>query len=229
MKKEELIKILVEEFGYGEKDLYDKEGKPYTNAKLKSMIEAEKEDAEQAEVDANRVKPEMGNLLKDEDKIKVMSGSSGTVVYNSDTSRRRWRFDSFGQMETIPYGELVTMQNRFPAYFRDGLIIILDKQVQEEFKLTEKYKNIITPKNLEEVFTKTYEELEVLVKNLPEGMKTTFVNKAQELYDTNKLDSLRVLQLIENEFGFSLSDNSPVSGYAIKNTSGEKIIYVDKN
>lgn len=228
MKKEELIKILTEEYGYSEKDMFDKEGKPHTNAKLKAMIEAEKRDAEQAEVDEYRVKAESGNLLKDDDKVQVMSGSSGAVVYYSETSRKSWRFDSFGQMDKIPYGELLTMQNRFPSFFKDGLIIILDKHVQEEFNLTELYKNILTPQNIDDVFTKKYDELEKIVKNLPEGMKLTFINKAQELYQQDKLDSFRVLQLIEKEFGFSLVDNSPVDAYAYKNTSGEKIIYLDK-
>jgi phage pi2 protein 07 len=229
MKKDELIQVLVDEYGYGEKDLHDKEGKPYTNAKLKAMIEAEKRDAEEAEVNSHRVQATMGDLLKDDDKIRVMSGSSGAVVYYSETSRRQWRFDAFGQMDTIPYGELVTMRNRYPSFFTEGLIVVLDVAVQEEFRLTEIYENILTPQNIDSVFEMKYDELEILVKNLPEGMKLTFINKAQELYETDKLDSLSVLRLIEKEFGFSLADNTPVDSYAYRNQSGEKIIYLDKN
>lgn len=229
MKKPELIKLLVEEYGYSENDLKDKEGKPYTNAKLKAMVEAERQDAEKAEMDSNRVKVDVGEMLKDEDKIKVMSGTDG-VFYKSDVSRKIWHFEKFGQIESIPYGELVTILNRFPNYFRDGLFIILDKRVQEEFNLTELYKNIITPKSLDELFEKDFNELETVVRNLPEGMKLTFINKVQEMYENKKLDSIRVVEMIENEFGFSLADNSPVSEIALKNTQPNSlnIIYVDK-
>jgi hypothetical protein len=232
MKKTELIALLVEEYGYSENDLKDKEGKPFTNAKLKAMIEAENKDAEQAEIDSTRIKAEVSDTLKDEDKIKVMSGSSGGVFYKSEESRRIWRFERFGQMTNMPYGELVTIQNRFPIYFREGLIVVLDKQVQEEFGLTEMYKNILTPERLNELLKKDLEEIKTVVRSLPEGMKLTFVNKVQEMYNSvpRQLDSLSIVEFVENEFGISMKDNAPIEEYALKNKDSNplNIIYVDK-
>jgi hypothetical protein len=230
LNKGELIKILVEDYGYEKEDLkFDVNGNPYTNAKLQAIINAEIADAEEMETNSNRIITKDTTGLKDEDKVRVMSGSSGTVIYRSDTSRRMWKFTKFGQMDNMPYGELVTIRNSFPRYFREGWIVVLDTKVQDEFKLTEMYKNILTPDNIDEVFTKDIEELTVLVKNLPDGMKNTFINKAQELYDTKKLDSMRVVELIEESFGFSLRDNAPTEDYALKSDLGQQnIIYVDK-
>src|SRR5690606_9091032 len=137
----------------------------------------------------------VGAGLKDEDKIAVMCGSSGTVIYHSGISNRRWRFNNFGQMDKMPYAELVHMQNSHPKFFSNGLIVVLDKLVQDEFGLTEMYKNILTPQNIETIYQKPIEELRLFVKNLPDGMKTTFINKTQELYDSKKLDSLNVVRL----------------------------------
>lgn len=230
LKKPDLINILVEDYGYEKEDLkFDAKGNPYTNAKLQALINAEKDDAEELETNSNRVLAKEGNLLKDEDKVRVMSGSMGTVIYRSDISRRVWKFTSFGQMESIPYGELVTIKNRFPRYFQEGWFIILDKQIQDEFGLTKMYENILTPENIEDVFKMPIEKLAVLVNNLPEGMKSAFINKAQELYDTENLDSMKIVSLIEKKFGFSLRDNAPINDVALKGDLGrDNIIYVDK-
>lgn len=210
-KKDDLTKILIDKYGYEKEDLkFNAEGKPYTNAKLQILINEEEEDSKELETNKNRVVAKK-DTLKDEDKIKVMSGSMGTVIYRSDISRRIWKFTSFGQVESIPYGELVTIRNRFNGYFKNGWLIILDAEVQKEFGLTEMYQNILTPDNLNGVFQKSIDEIEVIVDNLPDGMKNTFVNKAQELYASEKLDSVKVIKLIEEKFGFSLKDNAPLS------------------
>ncbi|QPK89731.1 hypothetical protein IEN91_04580 [Bacillus velezensis] len=229
-KKAELINILVEEYGYEKEDLkFDAEGKPYTNAKLQALIQAEIDDAKALEASRNRltVKPE--NVLKDEDKITVMSGSTGAVVYHSLTSNKSWKFTEFGQTATIPYGELVAIKNRYPRYFKDGWFIILDEQVQEDFGLTEMYKNILTPDNMEEVFSMDINELSMFIDKLPEGMKVAFVNKAQELYDQDKIDRHSVIKLIEQKFQISLDDNSPLDDFALRTDTGvQNIIYINK-
>jgi hypothetical protein len=229
VKKSDLIKILVEEYGYEKEDLkFDAEGRPYTNAKLQGIIDAEIKDAEEAETNKHRVVAKK-STIKDDDKIVVMSGSMGTVVYRSELSGRLWKFTKFGQMDSMPYSELVAIQNRFSGYFADGWIVVLDTKVQEEFNLTHMYKNILTPQNIEEVFNKPAEELSVLVDNLPEGMKATFVNKAQELYEANKIDNYQVIRLIEDKFKFSLSDNAPISDIALEgNLDKDNIIYIGK-
>lgn len=223
MKKPELIQILVDEYGYEKDDL-----KLFTNAKLKSLIKQEEEDAKELELNENRVLVKDGTGLKDEDKIKVMSGSVGTVIYRSDISRAVWKFTDFGQMQNIPYGELVNMKNRFPRYFKDGLIIVLDKTVQDEFKLTEMYQNILTPDNIDEVFLKNITELEAFIDRLPETMKNTFVSKARELYEKEELVNFQIIRLIEKKFGFSLDDNAPTNNLALEGKTNGDVIYIDK-
>ncbi|UUV45927.1 hypothetical protein [Bacillus phage vB_BanS-Thrax1] len=231
LKKQDLINILVEEYGYEKEDLkFDAKGNPYTNAKLKALIKAEELDAQKLE-DEDLYEEEA--VYDDNHKVNVMSGSTGTVLYRSEISNKSWKFRQFGQKDKIPYGELVTMMNRFPRYFYDGWIIIRDKAVVEEFGLTELYKNIdtiLTPEKLDEVFKYPVDELEEIINNLPSGMIETFVNRAQQLYSANRLDSLHVKRLIETKFGFSLDDNAPISDVALETDTGvQNIIYVDHN
>ncbi|AYP68249.1 hypothetical protein PQE75_gp230 [Bacillus phage vB_BcoS-136] len=223
LKKADLIKILVEDYGYEKEDL-----KLLTNAKLKGLIKQEEEDAKELELNENRVLVKDSTGLKDEDKVKVMSGDMGTVVYRSDISRKVWKFTGFGQIQSIPYGELVTMKNRFPLYFDRGLIIVLDKAVQDEFGLTEMYKNILTPQNIDGLFEMNVDELEAFIDGLPESMKNTFVQKAKQLYETGKLYDIRIVRLVENKFGFSLEDNAPLKDLALEGKTNGDVIYIDK-
>lgn len=227
-KKSELVKILIEEYGYEKEDLKDRDGKPFTNAQLQAMIDAEIADEKDAEDNKYRVVAKV-QKVKDDELIPVMCGSMGTVVYRSPISNRKWMFTKFGQMDKMPYVELVAIQNSYSGFFSNGWIIVLDKRVQEEFGLTNMYKNILTPQNIDSVFKKPVEELRILIDNLPEGMKLTFVNKAQQLYEANKIDNYHVIKLIEQKFKFSLEDNAPLSDIAVKGNVGQdNIIYIDK-
>ena len=211
MKKEELKKILVEEYGYEKEDLkYDAEGKPYTNAKLQAIIKAEEEDAKALEEEATRIKAPKSKL-NDSDKILVMNGLTGALVYHSERSNKVWEFNKFGDQDTIEYSELLTMKNRYPGYFTDGWLIVLNKEVQEEFKLTEMYKNIITPENENSIFEMDVKDLDEFVNNLPRGMKVSFVNKAQDKFDNGELHDYRVIKYIQEKFNFSFEDNAPLN------------------
>lgn len=215
LNKIELTKILVDEYGYEKDDLKDeKTGKPFTNATLQSMIRQEEEDAKQLEVEETVIVAKE-TKIKDDDLIVVMNGLNGGLTHRSTSTGRVWRFQEFGQTDKIPYGELLRIRNNNPKVFDQGWMIILNRQIQEEFGLTEKYKNILTPENIESVFKKDLDELKEFVKGLPEGMKVTFVNKARELYQSKQLDSIRVVDFIQEEFGISLEDNAPLSDIAV--------------
>jgi hypothetical protein len=205
MKKADLIKILVEEYGYEKEDI-----KLLTNGKLQAIIKQEEQDAKQLEEDEYAVVAvEAG--FKDDDLIVVMNGLNGALTHRSGRNGRSWKFNSFGQQDKMPYAELKSLQNGSPKVFEQGWIVILNKKVQEEFGLTELYKNILTPDNIDEIFKKDVSELEVFIDNLPLGMKSTFVAKAREMYSNRTLYDIRIVELIENKFGFRLEDNAPIS------------------
>jgi hypothetical protein len=210
MNKKELIAVLVDNYGYDKDDI-----KTLTNAKLELMIKQEEKDAEvlerQEAVSSIASTVEPPTELKDDDMIHVMNGAGGELIHRSQRTGRMWKFTRFGQTDRMPFMELMNIYNVNPKCFEEGRLIVLDNRVAENFRLSEIYKNIITPKNIDELFTKDIKELEVFVKNLPEGMKFTFVNHARNLYTQGKLDSIAKKNFIEEAFGFSLDDNAPIS------------------
>lgn len=211
LNKKELIDILVNQYGYDKEDLKDADGKPYTNAKLEAMIKQEEEDLLDAQKKDEEVVYVPKQKFKDDDLIPVMNGLDGSLTHRSLSTGRVWKFRQFGQMDKLPYSELLSIRNTNPRVFEQGWIIVLNKQIQEDFGLVELYKNILTPNNIEEVFSKSVEELNGFIDALPKGMKVTFISKARELYNSGKLDSKKMIDFIQNKFGISLEDNAPLS------------------
>lgn len=213
MKKTDLINLLIETYGYEKEDLkFDSSGKPWTNAKLKALIEQEEQDVQEVENESTRFVAKESKV-QDADLIVVMNGLSGSLTHRSGITGKSWRFRQFGQTDKMPYSELLSLKNGSPHVFEQCWLVVMNKEVQEEFGLTDKYKNILTPENVNHIFKKDVEDLKVFVENLPEGMKTTFVSKARELYNSKELYDLRIINFIQEKFGLSLEDNAPLSDY----------------
>lgn len=210
VKKADLVKILVEEYGYEKEDL-----KSYTLAKLQGLIDTEKKDAEElAKAKAEAEKPITRMMAKtsaisDNEEIIVMNGLTGGLAYNSERNNRRWEFTSFGQQDVMPYSELKIIRNRYPRYFREGCLIVLDPVAQKELGLVQMYENILTPENENKIFEMKPEELSNFIDGLPEGQKSSFVNMAQERYENGQLDSNKIIKMIEDKFSFDFDTNSP--------------------
>lgn len=203
LKKADLIKILVEEYGYEKEDI-----KLFTNGKLQAIIKQEEEDAKAIEREELIVSTEP--KYKDEDQVKIMSGINGAFTHRSRNGRV-WKFRGFGQEDKMTYSELLAIKNVCPNVLEHGYIVVLNPEVADLLGLTELYKNIILPNNVEEIFQKDVAELEQFVDALPYGMKITFISKARELYEARKLYDIRIVEMIEKKFGFSLQDNAPLS------------------
>ena len=204
LKKADLIEILVEEYGYEKEDI-----KLFTNAKLQATIKQEEKDAEDF-ARQETVDIVAKQTFNDTDEIAIMCGASGAFKHTSRDGRV-WKFTQFGQLDKMPYKELMLIRNIVPKVFTNGYIVVLNKEVQNVLGLTELYKNILTPENLEEVFKKDVVELESFIDALPDGMKVTFVSKARDMYNSRQLYDIRIVEMIERKFGFSLEDNAPLS------------------
>jgi hypothetical protein len=215
LNKKELTEILVNEYGYEKEDLKNAEGKPFTNAELEAMIKQEEKHAERAEFEETIVPAEKYVEVKDEDLIQVMNGEQGELIHRSRRTGRMWKFTKFGQVDKMPFVELLNIQNKNSKCFEEGRLIILNKNVVEQFGLEDVYKNIVTPQNLDDLFTKDVEEVTEAIKNLPQSMKSTFFARAKELYSQGKLDSIKLKNAIEKEYGISIEDNAPLDDIAI--------------
>lgn len=230
LNKEEMIKLLTETYGYKEEELKNKDGKFLSNAQLEALIKKAKQ--EKDEIENNLPEPAEAPVeeeeeedildelhyeyenkklnIKDDDLIPVMNGLTGGLTHKSVNTGRIWKFESFGQIEKMPFSEIVSLMNRNPKVFHECWLIILNREIQEYYGLTEKYRYILTPKNVEKIFKKDISQLRHFIENAPIAMKVTFFHKARELYQQGRLDSVKKIKFIQDTFGISLEDNAPL-------------------
>lgn len=229
--KAELKKVLIEVYGYEESDL-KKDGKQLTNAELEDMIENEEKAVEKSakaeEPKVQIVEVEKDNLdsffdngvyekesvqFKDTDLINVMSGINGMLIHRSRDTGKEYRFNGFGQIRKMEYKELVNIRNLTPKSFDEGWLVILNKDIIKDFGYEEMYENMLTPKNIKEIFSKDADEVRDFVTQLPRSMQVTIVDTAREMYRNGKLDKKSIIDVIQNTFDISLDDNAPISTF----------------
>lgn len=226
MTKKEMEDLLVEKYGYERKELKDDKGNKLNNSVLEEMIK--KEEPKEESNDEEKVEKEEdvfsvdetifepNHDLKDKDLVLCMSGVSGDLNFSSPLSNYRTSTKSFGQTMKIPYGDLAYVHNIAPDAFEQGKIIILNKQIQAEFGLEDIYKNVITPKNVRQVISMEAEELKKFISVMPKSLKVSLYDEARKMYQQGKIDSIKTVKVIEDEYGVSLKDNAPVAEAVIK-------------
>lgn len=227
MTKSEIEKILIKEYGYKKSDLKDDKGNPLLKKELEEMLSNEESKKEQKEQRHSEVKKEeekkedlfevdetifeSKHQLKDDDLILCMSGVNGEMDFVSQLSNFRVTTRNFGQTVKIPYKDLSYVHSIAPEAFEDGTIVVLNKDVQEEFGLVEIYKRVLTPKNIDKVIDMEPEELEEFINTMPKAMNSALYDEARKMYRQGKIDSRKTLQVFEDAFNISFDDNAPVS------------------
>lgn len=221
MTKKEMEDLLVEKYGYDRKELKDDKGNRLNNSVLEEMI-AKEEANESSDKEGSKEESqdsfgldetvfEANHNLDDKDLVLCMSGVNGDLNFSSPLSNFRVQTKDFGQTMKIPYGDLAYVHNIAPDAFEQGKIVILNKQVQKEFGLEDIYKHVITPKNVREVIKLDADELKDFLAQMPKAMKVSLYNEARKMYQQGKIDSIKTVKVIENEYNVSLEDNAPIN------------------
>ena len=232
-KKTELKKVLIEVYGYEESELYE-DGKIMTNARLEQIISNEEKSAQEVEEEKESkvieekievvedkldsffdsgVYEKESTQFKDGDLINVMSGINGLLIHRSRETGKEYRFNGFGQIRKMEYKELVNIKNLTSKTLDEGWIVILNKDIIKDFGYEDMYENILTPKNIKEIFKKETEEVREFVSQLPKSMQVTIIDTAREMYRSGKLDRKSIIDVIQNTFDISLEDNAPISTF----------------
>lgn len=200
MKKTDLIKELVDKYGYEENEI-----KSLTNAKLSTLIKQEEEDIVAVAKEEKKKALKSENIDRNE-LIEVMNGLSGGLILGSQRSGLVWKFTEYGQTDFIEYHDLEAIRNSGANLFTDAILIVLDERVVKKFRLEELYKNIVMPEDFEKIFRLGLEEIKTFLEKAPEGMKQAFVGKAVELYGQDKLNNIRLIKFIEEKFNIDFED-----------------------
>ena len=180
-------------------------------AKIKAELE---EKLKSAESDTKSVAKNIQSSAKIplDTVVPVICNVVGGAVYESQRFKGypiHW--DSYGSVEYIELSELVSMRNTSRRFFEDNWIVLGDtedytaEQLYDFLKVSNLYKNIYTPENINDIFKLEPNDIIKKVSNLSKGMKSTIATKAKEMIDAKELDSNKKIEALETALNVKFS------------------------
>lgn len=223
----EIKEILVKEYSYQKQDFVGSNGKNLNYKQLESLLKKEQQkEKELSKVETKEITNldefdeeviiETATKFSDDDLIMVMAGINGQLVHHSPVGNGQYKFNGFGQKQTMPYKELKAVNNLLRGTLESGWIIILNRDLIKEFNLEEEYTKFLTPKKAREILSLGSVELEELIPTLPKSMKTTLLDVAKSEYNIGELDSASTIKTLEKIYDVSFDDNLPIKEFKVR-------------
>lgn len=188
----------------------DTKKKSTTKSKTQTKSKSTKKDNSKDKINkavksVKSVAPEVRKKRDMNEMIEVISIVNSPLVYVSKNQiGYRIEWDEYLQENWMEYKELINMRNSQRSFF-SAPWIICDWDVLEDLKVTQYYKNMIDLENLDDVFEKSPEELAHILEIAPRGIKQLISGRAYELIRNKQLDSISIIETIENTLNVDLS------------------------
>lgn len=162
---------------------------------LKNSIQKKSEVIEVNEPKVQSTTPKKVTKIPLDTMIPVICNFPGKLVYISEKIKGYTvEWDGLGSIEYMELGELASMRNTNRRFFEDNWIVFEDSdeytamQIYDFLKVNKFYKNVFTPKNIDEIFSYDKDKIVRTISTLSKGMKTTIAARAKEKLDNGTLD-----------------------------------------
>lgn len=144
--------------------------------------------------------------------IPCRSGAQGLLIYVSKRiNGYQIEWDEYGSVEYIELAELISMRNTSKSFYVNNWVFFDDTDeylatdVYAFLEVSKFYENTIMGDDLDDIFTKTPEEIVKIVSKLSSGVKSTIAAKARKLIDSKELDSSNRIEALEKSLNVELT------------------------
>lgn len=143
--------------------------------------------------------------------VPVICNTVGGAFYSSKKIMGYTvEWEEIGSVEYMELGELSSMKNTDKRFFEDNWIVLDDTdeytatELYDFLKVSKYYKNILTPENIDEVFTYSKDKLVKTITTLSRGLKETVAVRAKQKLDENTLDK-NIIDILESSLGIQFT------------------------
>ncbi len=176
---------------------------------LKELEELKKQVAQKEVVKVEETKKPATNRRRqklpqiDQDElIATISRVEGTLFYKSSKTMQETTWSKYGDVQYLPFGEIMSMKASQPRFIDDAWLIIDDEEVIDFYGLNDKYDTLFEIDNLEDYLT--YSDAKTLEKDIatfPQGLKHSLGVAAKKLINEGegKLDSVAKRNVLEKQ------------------------------
>lgn len=173
---------------------------------------------EQPEVQATEVANDVeAPKAKDKPKLKVRSigahdivtvrnGYQGSLSYISPRTGERYTWERFGDELDMDFQDLRNAKASSRRFFEQNWFMFDDPEVIEALGVQAYYKHALDIDEFEGLFDKSAKEIREIVSKLSDGQKRSVAYYAKKLVAKGQIDSLSVINMLEDTLGMVLID-----------------------
>jgi hypothetical protein len=139
--------------------------------------------------------------------VEVVNNFTGSLAYKCERTGQYFRFDSYGDKDSMTVGQLRTMLSQKPQYFKNGWIRVLDDAVIEYLNLSKYDIAIVKNEDIESLFDENLEVLKTTLESFNANSKEVVFNVARDKYVNGLLRDIHIIKAIEQILGRKLDPN----------------------
>ena len=136
--------------------------------------------------------------------ITVRNGFQGRLVYKSRKTGEVYIWDNFGDEQEMELLELKNAKNSYKAFFANNWFMFDEDWVVDYLGVRQFYKNAIPIDGFDDIFKMSPGKLKEAVSALSDGQKKSVAYRAKELIASNEIDSLSVINVLEEVLNIEL-------------------------
>jgi hypothetical protein len=144
------------------------------------------------------------------DVVDVINNYHGKLVYVSSVTGYAYEWEEIGEIQQFPVEELINMRNSQVGFYRNNWIEF-DKEISEELKrflhVEKHYENSIRADEFEELLKEPTDVIAERVSKMPNNAKDNFARFAAQMIEERKLDSLKIIDAIEESLGYKITES----------------------
>lgn len=136
--------------------------------------------------------------------VYVYNGFHGELHYKSRRTGEKFTWNSYGSEQEMELRELRNARNTDKAFFMNNWFMFEEEWIIDYLGLRQFYKNAIPIDSFDDIFSLSADKLKEKVRAMSRGQQKSVAYRAQELIREKKLDSLSVIEALEEAIGIEL-------------------------
>lgn len=136
--------------------------------------------------------------------ITVRNGFQGQLVYKSRKTGEVYIWDKFGDEQEMELLELKNAKNSYKSFFTNNWFMFDESWVIDYLGVRQFYKNAISIDGFDDIFKMSPAELKETIAALSDGQKKSVAYRAKELITSKEIDSLSVIDALEEVLNIEL-------------------------
>lgn len=153
--------------------------------------------------------------LTDDTLVNVKSTTYGELIYINPRTGSQYIWSNPGDVLTLTVGDIRVMAATQRAFFENQWIVLIEliddeyadvpiAEVYDALLISQYYKNLLDPTNLNALLKLKDAELKDKIRYLSNGARTNLMVAANTAIQNGSLDSLKVIRTLEEALGCEL-------------------------